>query len=137
MKIKFDVTGAVEKLTGFSKSLEGKGNLDAHFEVEFGADEMGMMLEAKKSLVPEIFDFIKEMQQMTEERNKAEEIKLSDVEKNKLETKIGILEVQLKAQEERYERLKKDKEFWKEQHDILMKGGEKKEEEKVNPKSVL
>lgn len=120
MKVRFDVTGAIEKIN----ALEGKGNIDAHFEVEFGVDEMGMLLEAKKSLVPEILSFVKDMQQITTERNDRDEevVDLRDKIKNleydlntekekneELESDIKSLNIRLEGEKERHEVTKKNR----------------------------
>ena len=101
MKIKFDLTAGIEKMTGFNK-LEGKGNLDAHMEIEFGADELGMIYEAQRALVPEVLSFVKEMQQITTDAR----IDDLEYEKNKLENKIGDKDEQISKLEEEIRDLK-------------------------------
>ena len=107
MKVRFDVTGAIEKMTGFDK-LEGKGNLDAHFEIEFGADELAMMYQFQKEMVPEILSFIKEVKAENE-----------DTEKQVLENKLSQLEFEnkrlqgkLEHSEERLTSAKEDRDKW-------------------------
>lgn len=107
MKIKFDVTGAVEKMTGFDK-LEGKANLDAHFEIEFGADELGMIYEAQRALVPEVLNFVKELQKMQNENEKDsrsdDKFEILD-----LKDKIRNLEIALEGEKERHESTRKNR----------------------------
>ena len=128
MKIKFDITGAVKKTTGYLEKIGDNANIDAHLEIEFGADELGTIYDAQRALVPEVLSFIKEMQQLTNNRSK-EENKITDLERNKLETRIGVLEVQLRHQQENNKRCEKDKEFWKSKCKELLKGGEKQEDD--------
>ena len=108
MKIKFDVTGAIEKLAGFNKDEGGKGNLEAHFEVEFSAEEMGMIYEFQKNMIPEVLNFIKEMKQSND-----------DTEKQILENKVSHLEFEnkrlegkLEHSEERLANAKEDRNKW-------------------------
>lgn len=106
MKIKFDLTAGIEKMTGFDK-LEGKGNLDAHMEIEFGADELGMIYEAQRALVPEVLSFIKEMQQITTDARQLDQ-KIDDLEykNNNLENKLGDKDEQISKLEEEIRDLK-------------------------------
>ena len=107
MKIKFDLSGAVKKVTGVNEKLGGDANIDAHFEVEFGADELGTIYEAQRALVPEVLSFIKEMQQITTESRRLDE-KIDDLEyeKNKLENKLGDKDEQISKLEEEIKDLK-------------------------------
>lgn len=107
MKIKFDLTAGIEKMTGFDK-LEGKGNLDCHVEVEFGADELGMIYEAQQNMVPQILDFIREVKKEND-----------DNEKRSLENKVSHLEFENKRlqgkiehAEERIANAKEDRDKW-------------------------
>lgn len=107
MKIKFDLTAGLEKLTGFEK-IGGKGNLDTHFEIEFGADELGMMYEFQKNMIPEILGFIKELKKEND-----------DNEKQILENKVSNLEFENKRlqdkvehTEERLTSAKEDRNKW-------------------------
>lgn len=127
MKIKFDLSGAVKKVTGINEKLGGDASLDAHLEVEFGADELGMIYEAQRALVPEVLNFVKEMQQLSN-KNK-EENKMTELEKNRLETRIGYLETRLENEKEKSSRHEKDKEFWKSKCQDILKGGKKEDEE--------
>ena len=110
MKIKFDLSGAVEKMTCFDK-LEGKANIDAHFEIEFGADELGMIYEAQRALVPEVLSFVKEMQQLSKEENN-----MSDLEKSRLESKIEGLEIQLNGERKRHSKTQKERDEYFEKY---------------------
>lgn len=119
MKVKFDITAGLEKMTVF-KELEGKANIDAHFEVEFGADELSMMYQFQKEMVPQILDFIKEVKKENE-----------DSEKEILEKKVSQLEFEnarlngkLEHAEERLSN--RDKWFNKAMESL---GGKKEEEE--------
>ena len=98
MRVKFDLSGAVEKMTIF-KELEGKANLDCHVEIEFGADELGMIYEFQKHMIPEVLQFIKEMKRDEE----------TNLEKNELENKIESLEIQLDGERGRHEVTKKNR----------------------------
>ena len=108
MKLKFDVTAGLEKLTGFGKIDGGKGNLEAHFEVEFSAEEMGMIYEFQKQIVPEVLSFVKEMKQEND-----------DAEKQILENKVSQLEFgnkrlqgKIDHAEERLNNAKEDEKKW-------------------------
>ena len=101
MKMKFDISGAIEKLTGFGKIDGGKGNLEAHFEVEFSAEEIGMIYEFQKNIIPEVLQFIKEIK-------KEEDAKISDLEKDRLESEIEGLEIQLNGEKERHVNTQKE-----------------------------
>ena len=105
MKMKFDVTGSIKKMTGFDK-LEGDASLDAHFEIEFGPEELGMMYQFQKEMLPEILNFAKEMQQLT---NRIDNSKMSDLEINELESKIEGLEIQLNGERERHLNTQKER----------------------------
>ena len=108
MRVKFDITGSVEKMTGFNK-LEGKGNIDAHFELEFSADELGMVYEFQKNIIPEVLGFIKEIKQ--EEDNK-----ISDLERNRLESRNESLEIQLEGEKERHVSTQKERDEYFEKY---------------------
>ena len=95
MKLRFDVTGAIKKVTGITEKVGGDANLDAHFELEFTPDELGMVYEFQKNMIPEVLQFIKEVK-------KEEDSKISDLEKNRLESRIESLEIQLNGERERH-----------------------------------
>lgn len=107
MKIKFDLTAGIEKMTGFDK-LEGKGNLDAHFEVELAPEELGSIYEAQKVILPEILNFIKEMKQGNDTSEKQDlENKVS-----RLEFENKRLQGKLEHAEERLSNAKEDRNKW-------------------------
>lgn len=108
MRITFDITGAVEKMTGFDK-LEGKANIDAHMSVEFGADELGMMYEAQKTMLPQILDFIKEVGNMSIEKDRQLREENTDLEKDRLQSQIESLEIQLNGEKKRHEYTRKNR----------------------------
>ena len=147
MKIKFDLSGAVEKM-GFVKE-EGKGNISANFELEFGSDELGMLYDLQKSLVPEVLEFVKEMQRMTNEKEKDsrsdDKFEILD-----LKDKIRNLEIALEGEKVRHEATKKNRDEYfnkyikcLDQENMRIKKETEefrksfKQEEKVNPKEVL
>ena len=107
MKIRFDITGAIKKVTGINEKLGGDANLDAHFEIEFGADELGTIYEAQRALVPEVLSFIKDMQQITTDARQLDK-KIDDLEyeKNRLENKLGDKDEQISKLEEEIRDLK-------------------------------
>ena len=107
MKIKFDLSGAIKKVTGITEKVGGDANLDAHMEIEFSADELGMIYEAQRALVPEVLDFIKEMQQITTDARQLDK-KIDDLEyeKNRLENKLGDKDEQISKLEEEIRDLK-------------------------------
>lgn len=126
MKLKFDVTAGLEKLTGFGKIDCGKGNLEAHFEVEFSAEEMGMIYEFQKQIVPEVLSFVKEMKQEND-----------DAEKRNLENKVSNLEFENKRSqgkiehaEERLENMREEKKKWFNKA-MEVQGGEEEESDLI------
>ena len=148
MRVKFDVTGNVKKMTGFDK-LEGDASLDAHFEVEFGPEELGMIYEAQRTLVPEVLNFVKEMQQIQNEKEKStgadNRFEILD-----LKDKIRNLEIALEGEKARHEATKKNRDEYfnkyikcLDQENMRIKKETEefrksfKQEEKVNPKEVL
>ena len=128
MRVKFDLSGAVEKMTIF-KELEGKANLDCHVEVEFGPDELGMIYEFQKNMIPQILDFAKEMQQMSNKRQD-DHLETLDLENKikKLEYDLEVKNLELERVKAKVSRTEKDKNFWKNELEEVLKGGKKKEE---------
>lgn len=124
MKLKFDVTGAIEKLAGFNKAEGGKGNIDAHFELEFSAEELGMVYEAQRTMLPELLNFIKELK-------KEEDNKMSDLEKSRLESKIEGLEIQLNGERERHSNTKRDRDEYFDKYIKMLDENTQKRKESI------
>lgn len=130
MKVTFDLTGAIEKMTGFSK-LEGKVNLDAHMTVEFGADELGMMYEAQKNMLPQILEFIKEVGNMSIEKDRQLRKENTNLEINRLESKIEGLEIQLEGERERHTNTQKERDEYFDKYIKLLDENTEKHKEDI------
>ena len=118
MRVKFDLSGAVEKMTIFK-------------EVEFGPEELGMIYEAQRSLVPEVLNFMKEMQKLAQESKKESEVEFSNLEKDRLESKIESLKIQLDGERKRHSNTKKNRDEYFDKYIKLLDENTKKRKENI------
>ena len=124
MKLRFDVTGAIKKVTGITEKVGGDANLDAHFELEFAPDELGMVYEFQKNMIPEVLQFIKEVK-------KEEDSKISHLEKSRLESRIEALEIQLNGERERHSNTQKERDEYFDKYIKLLDENTEKHKEDI------
>ena len=97
MKMNFNLEGQVKKLAGAFGIEEGDANVKCNLELEYSVEEFLELVKVQKELVPGIFGFVKEMQNISNEQyynsKKDEEIR-------RLKEEVSFLEGKLEAKEE-------------------------------------
>lgn len=100
MRVKLDLGAEVKKLAGNFGFNDGEGKFNCNLEVEFAPEEMMEVIKMQKEIVPGVLNFVKEMQEMSNDTNekncKIDSLQFNldrERDKNKiLEEKIEILE---------------------------------------------
>ena len=96
MKVKFNLEGSVKKLFG-NLIEDGAADIKCNLELEYSVEEFLELVKVQKELVPGIFGFIKEMQNMSNEQyyNSKKDEKIRE-----LKEEVAFLEGKLEAKEE-------------------------------------